>query len=106
MQPAVNERSFLTVRKGKTRDAFYKNPYAFAKSLFTESKSGFLDVPQEELENHLKKTYSDLLRNVPLPHMAGVAFDMFNLKVKEVREFVRKACAKSSPGMIGLSYKL
>jgi len=101
-------------RKRKARDAFYKNPYAFAKSLFTESKSGVLDVPQEELEEHLKKTYSDSCRDVPLPHMHGItkpappglAFDMSNLKAKEVREFVRKARTKSAPGMNGLSYKL
>ena len=101
-------------RKRKTRDAFYKNTYAFAKSLFTESKRGVLDVSQEDLEDHLKKTYSDLLSDVPLSHMAGivrsaspgVAFDMSNLKVKEVREVVRKVGAKSAPGMNGLSYKL
>lgn len=97
-------------RKRKTRDAFYKNPYAFAKSLFTESKSGVQDVPQGELEEHFKKTYSDPCRNVPLPRMpgitrpapTGVAFDMSNLQMKGVREFVRK----SVPGMNGLSYKL
>ena len=101
-------------RKRKARDAFYKNPYAFAKSLFTESKSGVLDVPQEELEEHLKKTYSDSCRDVPLPHMYGItkpappglAFDMSNLKAKEVREFVRKARTNSASGMNGLSYKL
>lgn len=80
-----------------------KNPFVFVKSLFTESKVGGLDVPQEKLEDLLKNTYSGPLHDVPLPHVAGiprpaslaVAFDMSNLKVKEVREFVRKARAKS-----------
>ena len=39
------------------------------------------------------------------PACPGVAYDMSNLKVKEVREFVRKARTKSDPGMLHLSYK-
>ena len=59
-------------------------------------------MPQEELEDHLKKTYSDSCRPAP----PGVAYDMFNLKVKEVREFARKARSMSAPVMNGLPYKL
>ena len=42
-------------------------PYAFAKKLFVESKSGKLNVPKEELENHLRMTYLDDLNGIPIP---------------------------------------
>ena len=100
--------------EGEDQGCFLQNPYAFAQSQFTESESGVLDVPQEELEDHLKMSYSDPLHEVPLLHMAGiprpaspgVAFDMSNLKVKEVHEFVRKTRTNGAPGADGLSYKL
>lgn len=37
------------------------------KKLFMEAKSGKLDIPQAELENHLKMTYSDNMRDIPIP---------------------------------------
>ena len=54
-------------KKRQARRSFYSNPYAFAKNLFMESKSGKLDVPKEELENHLRMTYSDDLNGIPIP---------------------------------------
>ena len=56
----------------KTRESFYRNPYAFPKKLFTTAKSGPLDIPQQELEDYLRKTYSDHLKEVPLPPMDGI----------------------------------
>ena len=93
---------------------FYSNPYAFAKMLFVESKSGKLDVPKEELENHLKMTYSDdldgipisPLRDLPKPQDPTVMFDDRGIKLKEVRDSVHKARADSAPGLNGISYKL
>ena len=101
-------------RKRKTRENFYKNPFKFAKSLFTEGKSGVLNVPQEELEAHLKKTYSDSLKDVPLAPFDDVPrppepekkFNMSYITMKEVTDFVKKARSKSSPGMNRISYKL
>ena len=101
-------------RKRKTREHFYKNPFKFAKSLFIEGKSGVMDVPQEELEAHLKKTYSDELKDVPLESFDDVPrppppekrFDMSYISMKEVSDFVKKARAKSAPGNNGISYKL
>ena len=69
--------------------------------LFVESKSGKLDVPKEELENHLKMTYSDDLNGIPIPPLRDllkpqdptVMFDDRGIKVKEVRDFVHKARA-------------
>ena len=59
-------------KKRKTRESFYRNPYAFPKKLVTAAKSGRLDIPQGELEDHIRKTYSDPLREVPLPLMDGI----------------------------------
>ena len=71
-----------------------------------ESKSEKLECTKEELENHLKATCSDPKREEKLPRMAGlqkttapgVAFDMSDIKMKEVDDFVRKARGKSDPG--------
>ena len=101
-------------KKQQSRKSFYNNPYAFAKKLFTDKKSGKLDVPQEELESHLKRTYSDELRHVPIPpindlpilHEPEITFKTGNLKLREVQDFVRKARAGSAPGINGISYKL
>ena len=77
-------------KKRHTRRAFYSNPYAFAKKLFVESKSGKLDVPKEELKNHLKITYSDDLNGIPIPPLRDlpkpqdptVMFDDSGIKLK------------------------
>ena len=101
-------------KKKKVRQGFIKDPYKFAKGLFSESKSGKLECTKEELENHLKETYSDPEGQYRLPRMAGlqtpttpsVAFDMSDIKAKEVDDFVRKARSKSAPGNDGISYKV
>ena len=101
-------------KKRKTRQDFFKNPYAFAKKLFTEARSGTLDVPQEELQDHLRKTYSDPLKETPLSEIAGLPvleapgtpFNLGGVRSKEVGDFVRKARAASAPGINGISYKL
>ena len=59
-------------KKRKNRESFYRNPYAFAKKLFTAAKSGQLDIPQQELEDHLRTTYSGPMKKVPLPPMDGI----------------------------------
>ena len=110
---AENQRKHRK-KKRQARRAFYSNPYAFAKKLFVESKSGKLDVPKEELENHLKMTYSDDVNGIPIPPLRDlpkpqdptVMFDDSRIKLKEVRDFVHKARAGSAPGLNRISYKL
>ena len=88
--------------------------YIFGKKLFVESKSGKLDVPMEELKNHLRMTYSDDLNGIPIPPLRDlpkpqdptVIFDDSGIKLKEVRDFVHKARAGGAPGLNGISYKL
>lgn len=79
-----------------------------------KSKSGKLECMKDELENHLKATYSDPKREDKLSRMAGLqrptapgmAFDMSEIKMKDVDDCVRKAHAKSAPGNDGISYKV
>ena len=96
-------------KKRKTRESCYMNPYAFAKKLLTTAKSGRLDIPQEELEDRLRKTYSDPLKEVPLSPMDGIPpleepetpFREGGLRLHETREFICEARACN-----GISFKL
>ena len=45
--------------KDISRKSFIRDPYKFAKGIFTESTSGTLRCTKAELESHLKETYSD-----------------------------------------------
>ena len=82
--------------------------------MFEEEKNGFLDIPKEDLEAHLRKKYTDPLTDTPLrrlnepnrPHSLEEKLDDSLLKLSEIKDFVRKAQAKSSPGINGISYKL
>ena len=97
-----------------TREHFLKNPYEFAKKLFTEARSGKLTCTKEELDSHIQETYSDPKRNEALPPMEGlkhptrpgVKFQLDDFWEKEVDMFVKKAMAKSAPGSDGVSYKV
>lgn len=100
--------------KRDSKQQFFKNPYKFAKSLFEESRSGTLECSQQELEDALHSTYSDPLREMPLDHMngiprptePGIAFNLGELTMYEMRSFVKKARAKSSQGQDGVPYKV
>ena len=101
-------------KKRRARESFYRNPYAFAKKLFSAAKSGRLDIPQDELEAHLACTYSDPLKDIPLTPMDGiplleepeVPFRTGGYRQSEARDFIRKARAGSAPGFNGISFKL
>ena len=110
---AENQRKHQK-KKRQARRSFYSNPYAFAKKLFMESKSGKLDVPKEELENYLRMAYSDDLNGIPIsplrdlpnPRDSTVMFDDSRIKLKKVHDFVHKARAGSALGLNRISYKL
>ncbi|KAF7643275.1 hypothetical protein LDENG_00242430 [Lucifuga dentata] len=73
-----------------------------------------LACSQEDLDQHLKHTYSDPERELELgkcnilvePPDPDVHFDMPELQLKEVREVVHKARASSAPEPSGTSYKV
>ena len=80
--------------------------------LITLLFSGILSVEKEELEEHLHKTYIDVLRHeslqerldfpaVPLP---ARPFCLASLSLEEVRGVVKKARNRSAPGPNGVPY--
>lgn len=96
----------------KVTVSFYNNPYSFAKKLFTETKSGKLNVLQEELKNHLRMINSDAWKDVPTPSRNDlprpqdpkVMFNNAKLMLKEIWEFVPKFHAGNAFGINGISY--
>ena len=101
-------------RRKKEREKSYKDPHKYAKRLFSEGASGSLNCSKEELEDHLRATYSDEKREEDIEEVPGlirpskpdVSFDMGELRLWEVDAVVRKARAGSAAGQNGLSYKL
>ncbi|GFO26051.1 polyprotein [Plakobranchus ocellatus] len=90
------------------------NKIADTINLGCKTKSGTLTVEREELETHLKKTYSDPTREIPLeettglvwPAAPGIKFDSKPPSLQEVIAVVNKARAKSAPGPNGVPYLL
>ncbi|GFO17902.1 polyprotein [Plakobranchus ocellatus] len=76
--------------------------------------SGTLTVDREELETHLKTTYSDPTREIPLeettnlvgPAAPRIKFDSKPPSLQEVIAAVKKARAKSAPGPNGVPHLL
>ncbi|GFN92758.1 reverse transcriptase [Plakobranchus ocellatus] len=101
-------------QKRKNQERFIRDPFQFARQLFQQPKSGTLTVEREELETHLKKTYSDPTREIPLeettghvwPAAPGIKFDNKPPSLQEVIAVVNKARAKSAPGPNGVPYLL
>ncbi|XP_060938981.1 uncharacterized protein LOC133018922 [Limanda limanda] len=100
--------------RARKRAAFIANPFKFTKDLLGQKRSGKLASSQEDIDQHLKQTYSDPVREQELgecnnliePPEPEVQFDMSELQLKEVREVVCKARASSAPGPSGTSYKV
>ena len=98
--------------KERARSAFLKNPYGFAKKTLGENRSGEMECTREELENHLRQTHSDPMRDeeleilpeLDLPPPPTFAFDESDIKWKEVSDTVRKSRSKSAPGPSGIPY--
>ncbi|KAK3720950.1 hypothetical protein RRG08_047516 [Elysia crispata] len=109
------QREMETLRKQK------KNLRKQMKSATEEEKNGLqelwrgsLSLQKEQLEAHLRKTYSDPNREIPLSEPAGLVWpaapgEEFNSKppsLKEINAVVQKARAKSAPGPSGVPYLL
>lgn len=56
-------------RKEQIKTGFNRDPYMFVKNLFAKEKSRILKVPVSELEEHPRKTYSDIQRYEPISIM-------------------------------------
>ncbi|KAK3735128.1 hypothetical protein RRG08_054480 [Elysia crispata] len=105
------QREMETLRKQK------KNLRKQMKSATEEEKNGLQElwrVQKEQLEAHLRKTYSDPNREIPLSEPAGLVWpatpgEEFNSKppsLKEINAEVQKAGNKSAPGPNGVPYLL
>ena len=79
--------------------------------MFEGEKNEVFNISKEDLEAHLQKKYTDtdtLLKhfNEPNgPQPLEEKFDNSPSKLGEIKDFVRKAWAKSSLGINGISYK-
>ena len=101
-------------RKERARAAFYRDPYKFVKDLFVKEKSGTLKATIRELEEHLRKNYSDNQRHVP----ASIPDDMPPIQPaqhqmetrpptwSEIEGIVKRARTSSAPGPNGIPYRL
>ena len=98
----------------KKRAQFTSNPFQFVKKLLGDKRSGRLDCPKEEVEQHLRDTHSDPNRQQELgdcpqllqPDEPTVTFDESEPKWKEVEDIIKKARASSAPGPNGITYKV
>jgi hypothetical protein len=98
----------------KKRAQFTSNPFQFMKRLLGDTRSGRLECPKEEVEQHLKETYSDPGRDNSLgeckqliqPEEPTVSFDESEPRWEEVKEIIKKARAGSAPGPNGISYRV
>ena len=99
--------------KEKNRERFLKSPYLFTTEALGEPRSGTLECPQGELEEHLSRTLSDEQRDDPLEPREDLflpappekkKFDEGDIRWKEVSDIMRNARYKSSPGPSGIPY--
>ena len=56
-------------KKRKTREPFFRNPYAFAEKLFTAAKSGRLDIPKDLVQS--QKEHHSMTKS---PHFLSHSF--------------------------------
>ena len=107
----AERRRKMRKAKRRKRAAFYENPHKFSKKLFEENKSGVLEVPQNELEDHLGRTYTSKsqeevhpMTGLLRPAATTTPFDLSEPRLKEVTGFVRRAWAGASPRPNGIPY--
>ena len=81
--------------------------------MFEETKNGKLECTKEELDKHIKETYTYPKKNDRLPQLRKLkhpkkpnqAFKLSDYSEKEASDFVKKARAKSEPGGDRVPYK-
>ena len=94
--------------------AFYRDPFKFVKGMFSQGKGGQLKASKQEVEEYLKKTYSDTGKNremgLPpdIPPLGEIEYtmDIRPPRWKEVETVVRRAKASSAPGPNGVPYRV
>ena len=101
-------------QKQKERASFFKDPFKQVRQLLEEKKSGRLETTREQMEKHVKRQYSDPLRNVslgtpgyvPRPAPPTTELNIKPPKLSKVKQVMKKARSSSAPGPNGVPYKL
>ena len=100
--------------RARKRSAFIANPFGFTKKLLGEKRSGQLSCPEEDINRHIRVTYSDSMREQDLGHCEALICPpepdtLFNISeptLKEVKEVIKSARTASAPGPSGVPYKV
>ena len=99
--------------RARRRAQFVTNPHHAVSKLSGAKRSGRLQCPKAEVEEHLKITHSDPLRNLPMeneklvkPEMPTVSFNMKEIKLQEIQDVIKKARGGSAPGPDTIPYKV
>ncbi|XP_059199347.1 uncharacterized protein LOC131979398 [Centropristis striata] len=122
---AILRKQLLTLRRAefhrrrrkeraRKRTAFLANPFKLTKQLLGQKRSGRLTCSKDTINDHLKATYSDPIREQPLDPCDALTIPPeptleFNLKEpcpSEVEDVVRRARSSSAPGPSGVPYKV
>jgi len=88
------------------------NPFKLTKQLLGQKRAGRLTCSNKAMNDHLKATYSDSIRELgpcnalrPQPEPAS-DFDLKEPRLREVEEVVRRVRSSSAPGPSGVPYKV
>ncbi len=89
--------------RARKRAAFLANPFKLTKQLLGQKRAGRLTCCKDAINDHLKATYSDSIREQPLgpcdalitPPEPASDFDLKEPRLREVEEVVRRARSSS-----------
>lgn len=113
LRRAENNRRRRKERMRK-RAQFTRNPFQFVKKLLGDTRTGSLECPREEVEQHLGTTHNDQRRDEELGECPGLLepeapttdFSEAEPSWKEVEEVIKRARAASAPGPNGIPYRV
>ena len=100
--------------RARAWERFTSNTFLFTSALLGKKTSGILESSLEELEEHLRRVYSDPRRDEELeecekliaPETPSELFDEKEPTLKEVHDVIRKARAASAPGPNRIPYRV
>ncbi|KAJ8360173.1 hypothetical protein SKAU_G00166980 [Synaphobranchus kaupii] len=98
--------------RARKHAGFIVNPFGFTKQLLGQKCSSHLECSKEEIDHHLRNTYSNNAREQDLGNYRALITppeptSEFNDKeptLKQVQEIVRSARTSSAPGPSGVPY--
>ncbi len=110
----LTEGRVLQKERARKRAAFLANSFKLTKQLLGQKRAGRLTCSKDAINDQLKVTYSDSIREQPLgpcdalitPPEPSSDFDLNEPCLREVEEVVRRARSSSAPGPSGVPYKV